>query len=205
MVLSKLRGMFAEDGSAEESGADRRRHRRQSVLLKATLYPIDVYCDVIIHNASRSGLMGEADVELSIGQVLHLSLDELTYHTGKVRWTRGRRFGLELDNALVILSLSDEMEGGEEEGQRARLRRSTMRLPARLSTGRPSRPATVRNISRSGMQLDTSDGLQMGQHVLVKLANRPLIAGRVQWSRGGRVGIRTAALMSTLQLVYSAD
>ena len=91
-MLERFRDHFSGDKPAtEDPGAELRKDARKSVLLRATIYPIDVYNDVIIRDLSQTGIMGEADMELIIGQTLHLSVDDKNFQSGTVRWTRGRR------------------------------------------------------------------------------------------------------------------
>lgn len=205
MMLKRLRKALSEDTADGSGGIEKRRHARRSVLLRATVFPIDVYTDVIVRDISERGLMGEADIELSVGQLLHLSFDEKAYHTGSVRWTKGRRFGLALNSELRGTLVPSDLDHGSEDGHMPRARRLSLAIPARLSTGRPPRPATVRNLSQSGMLLDTSSGLLTGQHVLIQLGNRPLIAARVQWSDGGKIGVKSVEPIPTLSLVYADD
>ncbi len=200
-----FRKIFTERETApDEEQKDLRQDRRHKVFLQASVYPIDTYCDILIRDVSETGLSGEADVQLSVGQAVHLSFDEKSFFTGIVRWIRGRRFGLEFTD-VVTFPVDVDVDHGYAVGHRPRSQRTSLNLTGRLNTGRPPRPATVRNVSRLGMLLDTSTGLATGQHVLVRLGKRPLVSGRVQWVRGGRAGVQTSKEISALQLVYSDD
>lgn len=84
--------------------ADRRRAARESVFLPATLFSVERVVDSQIKNASVSGLMGEADVELHIRQHVHFYLNRASFHGGLAQWTSGRRFGVSLANALALVT-----------------------------------------------------------------------------------------------------
>ena len=206
-MLERFRDHFnGRKPATEEPGIEQRQDSRKAVLLRATIYPIDVYNEVIIRDLSQTGIMGESDIELIIGQTLHLSVDDKTFQSGTVRWTRGRRFGLHFDEPLILFNGENVgVEHGETEGQRPRSRRVNLDIAARLSAGRPPRPAVVRNISRSGMQLETSTGLGQGQRLLVKINQNPPIHGRVQWNQGMRIGMKSFEPISLLKLIYSCD
>ena len=205
-MFSMIRNALTERITPQDTGtAEQRRHARRAVLLDASIYPIDFFSDVVIHNVSSNGFMGEADVELSVDDVLHLSLDEKAYQTGTVRWTDGVHFGVSFACPLARTGAGDEIEVGTLEGQKPRARRSTLNIPGRLSLGRPPQPATVRNLSQSGMLLETDPGLVKGQQILVKLGDRSPVAGRVQWHDAGRIGVETAEPIGILSLVYSND
>lgn len=79
-----------------------------------------------------------------------------------------------------------------------------MRLSARLHTCQPPLPATVRNLSRMGMLLETVTPLLPGQQLLVRIGDKPLIAARVQWSREGSVGVMTKIEVPILQMLYDS-
>lgn len=208
MLMERIRNRFAHTAveTSEISPAERRRAKRTSVFLQATVYPIDVFSDAWVHDVSMAGLKGETDVELAIGQTLHVTTDEKTYHTGVVKWTAGRLFGLSLPGAAEIFGkASDVIDHGDNEDHHPRPLRVNTDLTARLVGGRPPRPATVRNLSSSGMLIETSPGLLPGQHLVVRIANSPAIYGRVQWCNAGLLGLRSDTPISVLTLAYVVD
>jgi hypothetical protein len=205
-MLTILRAKLAEKKpTGEQLVGEQRQHRRHTVLFNASIYPIDVYRDIIIHDASPTGVMGEADIELEVGQTIHLSLDEKTFHSGAVQWARGRHFGINLQDRLKISGLSDRIDEGYETSHKPREERVGLRLAARLYTSQPPHPATVKNLSRRGMLLETSPDLLVGQQLLVRVSDRPLISGRIQWSHEGRIGLATEIEVPLLQMIYSED
>jgi hypothetical protein len=149
--------------------------------------------------------MSETDVELEVGETVHLTLDDKGYQTATVKWTEGRQFGAAFETPLARDGAGDEIDFGTMENHRPRRRRTAMRVPARVCLGRPVQPALVRNLSQSGMLLEVDSGLVKGEHILVKLGSRPLIAGRVQWTEQGRIGVESAEPIGILSLVYAAD
>lgn len=180
----------AEMGAA--ACTDRRRAHRRSVFLRASIYPIDAFCEARIRDVSATGLMGETDHELTIGQTLHLTVDEQTFFAGKVRWILDRRFGLDVPQALALFRhRTGDVDYGTEEAHVTRAPRFRLDETARLLVGRPPRPAIVRNLSEYGMLLDTSPGLKPGQCLVVRIGTAPLLYGRTQWSKDGRIGFRT--------------
>lgn len=205
-MLSKLR--IALGGRSNAPGtppADNRKHPRRAVYLDAWVYPIDFLSDVIIQNVSTNGFMGEADVELTVGETLHLTLDDRAYQTGSVRWTDGRHFGVEFETRLARMGAGEDIDFGTSEGHKPRARRAVMSIPAQLCLGRPAEPATVRNLSQSGMLLESESPLTPGQHVLVKLGDRSPVAAVVKWSSEQHIGVETAEPIGILSLIYSSD
>ena len=174
------------------SDAERRRATRTSVFLPATIYFVEQVVEARIHNASASGFMGEADAELSIGQQIHLWLGKTAYHLATVRWITGRKFGVSLPNALALLGGKSAAWKEDDGVHDARAVRVPLDVLADLYISRPPRPGTVRNISETGLLLDSGPDLQVGQQLLVALKGRGCIHGRIQWTGGGKAGVRSA-------------
>lgn len=70
--------------------------------------------------------------------------------------------------------------------------------PAHFVMGRPPRPAIIRNLSESGMLLDTGLGLRPGQDLIVRFGNIAPIYGHVRWSENGKIGFKTQLPISIL-------
>jgi hypothetical protein len=191
-MLEHIRDFAARDDAEHGDRLEHRRDARKSVLFRATIYPVDIFADVIIRDVSQTGVMGESDIEMQIGQTIHLSADAKSFHPGVVRWTRGRRFGLQFNEAQALFGAGDlDLQHGDSEGQLPRAERIALSISAGLVVGRPPRPATVRNISRFGMQLETSSGFAPGHRLLIKLSHESPIHGRVQWIKDGRIGLKS--------------
>ena len=73
----------AASNIAPQDGVALPRAPRTPVFIGASLYPIDVFCDAQIRDLSADGLialMGETEVDLAVGQALHVTVDEHYYH-----------------------------------------------------------------------------------------------------------------------------
>jgi hypothetical protein len=205
-MLDRIRSALGQKATpGARAAANQRRHPRRPVTLDALIYPIDFFCDVVVQNVSSTGFMSETDVELEVGETVHLTLDDKGYQTATVKWTDGRQFGASFETPLAREGAGDELDFGTSEDHRPRRRRIAMRVPARICLGRPVEPAIVRNLSQSGMLLEADAGLSKGQHILVRLGNRPLIAGTIKWCEQGRIGVESVEPIGILSLVYSAD
>ena len=208
MFIGRIRDYLALGVAESENSesVDRRIAHRKAVLFRATIYPVDVFCDARIRDVSATGLRGEAEVELAIGQTLHITVDERCYHAGVVKWVRDREFGLDLANAHKIFGgESKDTDHGDREGHHPRAPRSKINATARVVAGRPPRPAMIRNLSASGMLLDTTPGIKAGQHLVVRVGNAPPIYGRTQWSEEGKIGFKAASPISVLGIVCAVD
>jgi hypothetical protein len=204
MVVSRLKSLF---GLAEEedSWADRRVERRNKVLLKGDVFPVEGYAELVVTNVSRTGLSGETDAPLEVDGHLLFSLEDNRFHLGVVRWVKGRRFGADMTDALAILGLEDDVDTGFLPTHQPRPRRHNVELYGRIAIATRVARATVRDVSRSGLCLEGPLQLPERQQVIVRLRDRPLIMASVQWAGGGKVGVKTAERIETLRLVYSYE
>lgn len=192
--------------SAPIKNDDRRNTRRRSVLLRSSVYPVDAFFDARIRDVSATGIRGESDLELAIGQTMHVTTDELTYHAGTVKWVQARQFGLHLPDALYMFGVElGDIDHGHWEGHQPRAPRVRINPTARLLVGRPPRPGIIRNVSSTGMLLDTGPGLRPGQHLVVRAGNAHPVYGRVQWSKDGRCGFKAQNRISILSFVDMDD
>jgi hypothetical protein len=205
MILSSVKSLLQKARDPAEDPADRRQDPRRKVLLKAELYPIIGYADVVVKNVSRTGLSGETGAVLQVSQPLFVSLDGVSFHLGTVRWVRGRRFGLSLEQAFAIFGLEDEMDAGSSSGHQNRARRHDIEAPGRIALCSRRHDSTARDVSQSGLKLETDALVAVRQQVLIKIKDRPIILACVQWCQNGMVGVRTAERFSTLRLAYSSD
>jgi hypothetical protein len=179
MLLDRIRCYFAPKTAPR---ADRRRMPRKAVYLRATIYPIDVSPTARIRDVSATGVRGEVGVELAIGHV---------------KWTRNQVFGFAVPDAAAIFGiLPADVDHGSFGGHCQRSSRIEVGIAARLVGGRPPRPAIIRDISASGLLLSTDPGTGPGQHLVVQVGGAPTFYGRVQWSDGGRIDLKTRQTLS---------
>lgn len=203
-MLSAIAKSLFGPAPAEMEPDERRKHPRHIVVLDGWIYPIDFFSDVLIRNVSASGFMGEADVELTVGETLHLTLDDKAFQTGTVRWTEGQTFGVAFESPLTGSDATeDRTDAGADETHQRRAKRTTLNIPARLNLGRPPLPVTVENLSQFGMLLRTDAVLPPRQHLLVKLGDRSPVAAIVKWCSDDHIGVETPEPLGILSLMYA--
>lgn len=180
----------------------KRQEARQRVLLRARLHAVEQQDNVQVTDLSRSGLRGKSDIAMSVGQKVFISLDEMTHCSGTVRWTQDRRFGLKFDNLLEILPSHSPADSGTRPDHQQRMPRMTTNLQAKIRLSSWSCGAKIRNISKSGMMLETDRPLHTNQQLLVSLSDGRILIADIRWVEGDRVGIHLANPVSILQLTY---
>ncbi|MFD1610596.1 PilZ domain-containing protein [Sphingomonas tabacisoli] len=171
----------------------------------AEIFPIDGFVPLVVRNVSRTGMAGEADVPLSTGQRLVFSISENAFHVGTIRWARGRRFGMDLENALAIFGIENETDRGSSPSHRPRAKRYDIEVEGRVVVGAAPFRSTVRDVSQSGLRLDSVPDMPLGQQVLVQVRDRPLMLAEIRWALNGAAGVKTADRMNTLRLAYAYE
>lgn len=154
-------------------GDTRRAAERKRVYLKADAIAVELDAKADVINVSETGLTGETDARIIVGEHVEVSFSGLHYVPATVRWVHGRRFGLKLLAPPPVIGAGDE----------------DLTRDIRLFVGQTSRRAVVRNVSSTGLQIETDLPLHKGQQVLVKVLNGWSIMTRVAWVDGIRAGV----------------
>lgn len=162
-------------------------------------------------NLSGGGAMIEADISPQMWDRVDLYLGEGNPIECAVRWMRGGRIGLEFAHETQIDCAPDERDAllrevirrnfpdtaaaapGEPRPAFDAARRAARRHPL-IWNGvirwlGQSRTVRLRNISASGVLIDTQDDLPEGTELIVDLAQSGQYAATVGWSRSGQAGL----------------
>ena len=193
---------FVAIASGEDAITSKRREARQRVLLRAELHVVDIQSDVLVTDLSRSGLRGMTDLSLSIGQTVFVSLDDLTHCSGTVRWTEGRRFGIKFNCLLDVLPENTVTDTGQMPDHQERMLRTPTNFKAKICLCVSSCRAKIRNVSKSGMMVETDLPMRKCQKLLVKLSDGKILNADVRWVEGERVGVQLSSPVSILRFTY---
>ena len=179
-----------------------RKENRQRVLLRAHIHVVRLQSDMMVTDISRSGLRGMTDVELRIGQAAYISLDDLTHVAGSIRWVQDGRFGMKFSRILDVIPEGVHVDLGHAPDHQERMPRTATRLKAKISLSSWSSAARIRNVSKTGMMIETDLPVTAEQQLLVSLSDGKMLDATVKWVEGERVGIQLASPVSILQLTY---
>lgn len=203
MLFDKMNGKFPVGSDAEDvTHQTKRSEVRRLVILNAQLQPITRFGHAHIVNLSRSGLRGVTDLGLSVGQSVIASLDDITHCSGSVRWVDQRRFGMQFDTILDGIPDYAQQDLCGTPGHKERPPRITTNLIAKIRLCGPSFPAKIRNVSKSGMMVETELSLSSGHQLFIKLSNNKVVPAEVVWNEGSRTGVRLNSPISILQFAY---
>jgi hypothetical protein len=137
VLLNRLKSLFADDEDVLADPSERRVDPRRKVLLKAEVFPILGYADLKIVNASKTGFAAETTALLQPSHPLIFAVEGNDFYQGTIRWVRGRRFGVDMADALAILGYSDEVDPGFLLSHQPRPRRYSVDLRAALLLAPP--------------------------------------------------------------------
>jgi hypothetical protein len=203
MLFDKMNGKFPVGPDAEEVSLQTKRSEvRRLVILNARLQPVARFGHAHVVNLSRSGLRGVTDLALSVGQSVVASLDDITHCAGSVRWVDQRRFGMQFDTVLDGIPDYAQQDLCNTVGHKERPPRITTNLIAKIRLCGPSFPAKIRNVSKSGMMVETELPLSLGHQLFIKLSNHKVVPAEVIWNEGRRTGVRLSSPISILQFTY---
>lgn len=179
-----------------------RRENRQRVLLRANIHVVRLQTRITVMDMSRSGLRGMTDVELSVGHQVYISLDGITHVAGNIRWIQDGRFGMKFSKLLDVLPERAEADLIHLHDHHEHVPRQLPRLEARMSLFSWSSAARIRNVSKTGMMVETDLPLIPEQQLLVNLSDGKILDAKVKWVEGERVGIQFATPASILHSTY---
>ncbi|NML91280.1 PilZ domain-containing protein [Sphingobium sp. TB-6] len=168
---------------------EQRRHTRKTVFKSALLYPVQDEVGLSVENVSHSGLSCQCVLVLGLLQQVHVSFDGQSFRSAEVRWVKGTRCGLLMEEPLLWIDGIEIDPDTSSQNHPPREHRVPVTLPATLITSAPVLPGTIRNMSVEGMMIEVGCELPEGMRLLVKSRDSAVRLGRVQWSAGGMAGL----------------
>lgn len=150
----------------------------------------------LIRNISAGGVLAHVYSQLMPGQRVSIELKTSQPVTGRVVWTRSGNAGIQFDTPVDVAELLAVPQGADN-GWRPRTPRVEIDRMATLRAGARTFWAHARDISQSGVKLETdADAEQgaeaapaIGQEVVVTLEGFRPLPGVVRWVSEGRFGV----------------
>lgn len=162
----------------------------------------------LIRNISAGGVMAHVYSQLMPGQHVSIELKTSQAVTGRVVWTRGGNAGIQFDAPVDVAELLASPQGVEN-GWRPRTPRVEIDRMATLRAGARTYWVHARDISQSGVKLETDDagGTRteaapgVGEEVVVTLDGFRPLPGVVRWAAAGRFGVSFNQLIPFADLI----
>jgi hypothetical protein len=153
-----------------------------------------------IRRISALGVTVGSDLTPALGDSVAVELANGQRAHGKVAWTGRHELGVRFeDNVDVIALLNRKLVSQAPE--RRTMPRLEVRCPAHLKFGGNLWPATLRNISSGGVQIEGDELPQVGTYVSLFVQGLNIPAGEVVWRRDKLAGIELVEQLSWASII----
>jgi len=181
--------------------SERRTSERDIRILRVGTLIVDGRRELcLIRNISAGGLMAHVYSMLAPGQRVTVELKTGQLVAGRVVWTDEGNAGVKFDAAMDVAELLAN-PAALDNGWRPRTPRVEIDWMATLRAGASTNWVHARDISQSGVRLETDPAPAVGQEVVVTLEGFRPLGGLVRWSDGGHCGIAFNTLVPFGELV----
>ncbi|TMM49016.1 PilZ domain-containing protein [Qipengyuania marisflavi] len=178
---------------------ERREHDRlRHIFLPACFEYEDVFHVGVIRDMSSKGIGVQSDFLPRIGETVHIQWGNCEPLAGRVQWTLGNRFGINVE--------TDPLEYSRTHPYRSV--RVPVGLPGEIHIAGSSHLGEILNMSTKGIAVSHSGSLRKGQLASVSFGNENFENCTVRWSRDGMVGLsldQTVRLQTLSEIIDGAQ
>ena len=153
-----------------------------------------------IRKISSLGVMVGVDMSPALGDQVAVELATGQRPSGRVAWTGRKQLGIRFDDTIDVIALLNRALVSQTRERRT-MPRIEVRSGAHVKCGGQLWPATIRNISAKGLQLE-GDGLpDGGSYVSIFVEGLNIPAGEVVWKRDRLIGIEVLEELSWTSII----
>jgi hypothetical protein len=153
-----------------------------------------------IRKISALGVTLLTDQRTPAGTPVAVELGNGQRQAGTVDWTEPRELGIRFDEPVDLLALINR-ELVSQPVERRAMPRVELRCPVHVKYGEHFEPATMRNISARGLQIEGELLPAAGTYIAVFVEGLNIPAGEVVWSRGNLAGIEVFEELSWTSII----
>jgi PilZ domain-containing protein len=153
-----------------------------------------------IRKISALGAMLMTDQKKLAGSQVAVELGNGQRPSGKVDWVDRRELGIRFDEPVDLLALINRTLVSQPVERRS-MPRVELRCPVHVKYGEHFEPATMRNISARGLQIEGPSLPSAGTYIAVFVEGLNIPAGEVVWSRGNLAGIEVFEELSWTSII----
>lgn len=187
--------------SAVPAPPERRGGERHLKILRVGILVVDGRRELcLIRNISAGGMMAHVYSPLIPGQKLTVELKTNLLVAGRVVWVRDGNAGIRFDAAMDVAGMLANPPVLDN-GWRPRTPRVEVDRMATLRTGAHITWVQARDLSQSGVKLETDRAPAPGDEVVVTLEGFRPLHGVVRWSNEGLCGIAFNQLIPFADLI----
>ena len=168
---------------------ERRTQERHVKILRVGVLVVDGRRELcLIRNISAGGLMAHVYSPVKLGQQVTVELKTHDPIAGRIAWTKDSNAGVAFDAPADIEALLAN-PSMLDNGWRARSPRIEVDRTAVVRIEGVPSPARIRDISQSGVKIETEADLVIDGDVVITPDGFRPIAGVTRWREDGRAGI----------------
>ena len=153
-----------------------------------------------IRKISALGATLVTDQRTPAGSQVAVELGNGQRQAGTVDWADQREIGIRFDEPVDVLALINR-ELVSQPVERRSMPRVELRCPVHVKYGEHFQPATMRNISAGGLQIEGERLPAAGTYIAVFVEGLNIPAGEVVWSRGNLAGIEVFKELSWTSII----
>ena len=187
--------------SAVPAPPERRSNQRHIKILRVGTLVVDGRRELcLIRNISAGGLMAHVYSVLTPGQRVMVELKTNQAVAGRVVWTREGNAGIQFDAAMDVAELLATPQVMDN-GWRPRTPRVEVDQMATLRAGARTTWVHARDISQSGVKVETDRPPARGEEVVLTLDGFRPLPGVVRWASADHCGISFNQLIPFGELI----
>lgn len=153
-----------------------------------------------IRKISALGATLLTSIDKAAGSQVAVELSNGQRPSGTVEWADRKELGIRFDERVDVLSLINRSLVSQPVERRS-MPRVEVRCPLHVKYGEHFEPATMRNISARGLQIEGANLPPAGTYISVHVEGLNIPAGEVVWSRGNVAGIEVFEELSWSSII----
>jgi hypothetical protein len=153
-----------------------------------------------IRKNSALGVTIASDLSPALGDAVAVELANGQRAHGKIAWTGRHELGVRFEDSVDVIALLNRKLVSQTRERRT-MPRLEVRSPAHLKFGGNLWPATLRNISARGLQIEGEELPVIGTYVSVFVQGLIVPAGEVVWRRDRLAGIELVEELSWTSII----
>lgn len=166
----------------------------------AALYHSGMRLDCEIRKISALGATIGSNLVPPLGERVSVEIATGQRPGGKIAWTGRGEIGVRFDDSIDVVALLNRQLVSQTPERRT-MPRLEVRTTAHIKCGESFRPATLRNISAYGLQLEGEDLPAVGSYISIFVDGLTVPAGEVIWSRDHLAGIELFEELSWTSII----
>jgi hypothetical protein len=153
-----------------------------------------------IRKISALGVTVASELTPPLGERACVELETGQRAAGKVAWTGRKELGVRFDDSIDVIALVNRKLVSQERERRT-MPRLQLRATVHLKCSGQFWPATLRNISSRGLQIEADALPPEGAYVAAFVEGLNIPAGEIVWRRGKVAGIELIDELSWSSIV----